>query len=158
MNTGNWTSCEFLRDWPTQLPDAFYQALGEFNRREYFACHETLESLWIPERRTVREIYQGVLQIAVGCYHLTLRTNWVGAVNKLDAGARRLERAGDGILVKQTKEYESSLYGVDWRSLVQDADRLEAHLRELGRAQVADYEPCWLPVISYTVSTVAEER
>src|SRR5579864_4347401 len=119
-------------DWPQQLPEAFYQALEEFNRREYFECHETLEALWIPEKRSVREIYQGVLQIAVGCYHLTARANWVGAVNKLEAGARRLECAGLAGAPPEGAEAPYGLYGVDWPDLITAADRLQSHLRTLG--------------------------
>ena len=81
-------------DWPEQLPAAFYAALAELNAGDYYRCHETLEALWLAERGPVREAYQGVLQIAVGCYHLTVRANWIGATRKLEEGARRLERAG----------------------------------------------------------------
>ncbi|HLK60487.1 MAG TPA: DUF309 domain-containing protein [Chthonomonadaceae bacterium] len=126
-------------DWPESLPSEFYVALEELNRGDYFQCHETLEALWIPERRTVRELYQGVLQIAVGCYHLTVRANWVGAVNKLDAGARRLERALAG--------RSTCLYGVDWLQLVQDADRLQSHLRDLGRDRLDANEAGSFPLI-----------
>src|SRR5262245_16948529 len=103
------------------FPSAFYHALDEFNAGAYFACHETLESLWIAEKEALREVYQGVLQIAVGCYHLVTRENWVGAVNKLDAGARRLER------------WPPEMGGVKLAALITNADRLQAHLRVLGR-------------------------
>lgn len=141
-----------------RLPTAFYEALDEFNRGEYFACHETLEALWIPERRPIREVYQGVLQIAVGCYHLTARANWVGAVNKLDAGARRLERAGvlqasESLPVTEGSSLETQddgLYGVDWNTFLAAADRLQAHLRTLGRDRIAFYDRLLLPTIRYT--------
>jgi predicted metal-dependent hydrolase len=123
------------------LPAEFYEALKELNGRTYFACHETLEALWIHERGSIRELYQGVLQIAVGCYHLTERANWVGAVNKLDAGARRIERFG--VL--------PGTYGVPWRELISQADRLQAHLRELGPEQIRMYDPALLPRIDYAV-------
>ena len=78
-----------MRDnWPQALPREFYAGLAQFNSREYFQCHETLESLWIAERGPVRELFQGVIQIAVGCYHLIARNNFHGATRKLDAGAR----------------------------------------------------------------------
>ena len=81
-------------DWPEHLPAAFYTGLTQFNQRDYYACHETLEALWIPERRSVRELYQGVLQIAVGCYHLTARANFIGATRKLDEGATAIGTCG----------------------------------------------------------------
>jgi predicted metal-dependent hydrolase len=128
-------------DWPERLPPEFYTALSELNRGEYYRCHETLEALWIPEKRTVRELYQGVLQIAVGCYHLTARANWVGAVNKLEAGARRLERA--------LTNHPPNRYNVDWLPLIQAADRLQTHLRALGRDHLPDYDPSLLPHATY---------
>src|SRR5579884_725820 len=135
--------------WPARLPPEFYAALDQLNRGEYFACHETLEALWIPEKRSVREIYQGVLQIAVGCYHLTARANWVGAVNKLEAGARRLERVGlllplaspDG----KAGQSGYGFYGVDWAGLIAAADRLQTHLRALGRDNVVAFDRALLP-------------
>lgn len=136
-------------DWPESLPPAFYTALEELNRGEYFACHETLEALWIPEKRSVREIYQGVLQIAVGCYHLTARANWVGAVNKLEAGARRLERAGLAAAPMEGSDEPYGLYGVDWPQLIASADRLQSHLRVLGRENVSQFDRSLLPIVKY---------
>ena len=126
-------------DWPPQLPPAFHQGLDELNAGEYFRCHETLEALWIAERRSVRELYQGVIQIAVDCFHLTARANWIGATRKLDEGARRLGRAGP----------DAGAYGVDWAGLVAQADRLRDHLRALGPAGVAAYDRALLPQVSY---------
>jgi hypothetical protein len=132
------------------LPPELYIALEELNRGEYFACHETLESLWIPETRSVRGLYQGVLQIAVGCYHLTARANWVGAVNKLEAGARRLERAGVLTPPEDAPDSPSfGVYGVDWHGLIAAADRLQAHLRALGRENVAAFDHALLPTVRF---------
>lgn len=128
--------------WPSRLPVAFYDGLDELNRGEYFACHETLERLWLAEKGAVREVYQGVLQIAVGCYHLTARTNWIGATRKLDEGARRLERAGLG--------GDSTQCGVDWTGLIASADALQAHLREIGPANVTAFDRSLLPQASVT--------
>ena len=128
-----------LSDWPLQLPPAFYRGLDELNAGDYYQCHETLELLWIPERRSVRELYQGVIQIAVGCYHLTARANWVGATRKLDEGARRLERAAP----------DEGAYGVDWAGLVAQSDGLRDHLHALGPERVATFERALLPCAAY---------
>lgn len=126
---------------PFRFPPALYRALDELNAGAYFACHETLEALWIPEKDAVRQIYQGVLQIAVGCYHLVERANWVGAVNKLDAGARRLE------------PWPAEMGGVSLEALIAAADRLQAHLRALGRDRIRDYDPTLLPKATYRAAT-----
>ena len=134
-------------DWPDSLPDSFYEGLGQLNHREYYACHETLEALWIPESGSVRQIYQGVLQIAVGCFHLTVRANRRGAVNKLEAGARRLERAG--LHTPPSAPIPIGPYGVDWTGLIQEADRLQAHLLTLGPDHIHTYDRALLPIVSY---------
>lgn len=121
-----------------QAPPELYVALEQLNCGRYFECHETLEPIWIAERGPVRELYQGVIQIAVGCYHLTTRHNWVGAVNKLEQGAARLEQTG-----------VTDAYGIMWPELIQSANRLAAHLRMLGREQVDAFEPSLLPVARF---------
>lgn len=142
---------------PDRLPAPFYEALEALNQRAYFECHEILEALWIPETGSVREVYQGVLQIAVGCYHLVERANWVGAVNKLEVGTRRLERAGLGIVSapevpsgrKIDPELPFGAYGVAWQPFLDAVGRLQRHLQSLGRENVAEFDPNLLPTVHY---------
>ncbi len=75
-----------------ELPELFAEAVRFFNAREYFECHEVLEELWREEPTSLRLFYQGVLQVAVGCYHLTVRRNRHGAVSKLRAGLEKLQQ------------------------------------------------------------------
>lgn len=126
-------------DWPQSLPREFYKGLGQFNSQEYFQCHETLESLWIVERGSARELHQSVIQIAVGCYHLTTRNNFRGATHKLDAGARRIERASP----------DDADYGVDWSALIESADRLLDHICNLGMEHLPDFDRALLPTVLY---------
>lgn len=72
------------------LPDRFWQGIDEFNQQEYYACHDTLEELWLEAIDPQKTFYQGILQIAVACYHLNNR-NWHGAVMLLGEGTRRLD-------------------------------------------------------------------
>lgn len=62
----------------------------QFNSGEYFACHETLEDLWLAEPGPQRRLYQGILQVAVGLLHLQ-RGNAAGAESLLDRGSALLE-------------------------------------------------------------------
>ena len=50
-----------------------------FNAGEYFEAHEALETAWNEERGPVRDLYRGILQIAVVYLHIT-RGNYNGAV------------------------------------------------------------------------------
>ena len=130
-----------MPDYDIQFPPSFYTALDQFNAGEYFACHETLEALWIPEERPVREVYQGILHVAVGCYHLTTRRNWVGAVNQF---AKALRRLGP---------WPGAIGGVDVDSLRMDIERLRNHLIDIGRDRVREFDTTLLPVVTYEIDS-----
>ena len=72
------------------LPPEFWQGVAQFNRGEFYRCHDTLEALWHEAAGPEKDFYQGILQVAVGCYHLG-NDNWRGAAVLLGAGASRLE-------------------------------------------------------------------
>ncbi|MGB0561809.1 MAG: DUF309 domain-containing protein [Spirulinaceae cyanobacterium] len=64
-------------------------AVAQFNAREFYACHDCLEAMWIESLEPNKTFYQGLLQVAVGCYHLQ-NHNWRGAATLLGEGVRRL--------------------------------------------------------------------
>ena len=70
-------------------PPALVEGIAQFNRGEFFEQHETLELLWRAERREVRALYQGILQIGVAFFHLR-RLNHHGTVYMLTRGAAYL--------------------------------------------------------------------
>lgn len=76
----------------TELPPRFYDALALLNAGEYFECHEVLEEIWREEPTSLRLFYQGILQVAVGCYHLIVRHNRRGGTNKLREGLEKLRQ------------------------------------------------------------------
>jgi len=47
-----------------------HQGIAEFNRRRFFEAHEVWEELWHQYRHDDRTMLQGLIQVAVGCYHL----------------------------------------------------------------------------------------
>lgn len=61
-----------------------------FNEQEYFECHEVLEKLWNLQNGPDKQFTQGLIQIAVGLYHLR-RENEVGARKLLTRGLARVE-------------------------------------------------------------------
>ena len=58
-----------------------------FNAGEYFEAHEALENAWRAEPGPIRELYQGILQVAVTYLHIQ-RGNYGGAT-KVSARCRR---------------------------------------------------------------------
>nr|WP_055075308.1 DUF309 domain-containing protein [Pseudanabaena sp. 'Roaring Creek'] len=67
----------------------FEEAIALFNSGDYYACHDTLEAIWNDAWQSDRAFYQGILQIAVGLYHLKGQ-NWHGATILLGEGTSRL--------------------------------------------------------------------
>jgi predicted metal-dependent hydrolase len=109
---------------------AFRQGIDEFNRQEFYACHDTLEALWMDSAEPRKTFYQGVLQIAVGCYHLG-HQNWRGAVILLGEGIRRLH--------SYPEEYE----GIDVDRLRSDSRELLVFLQHLDPGELAALVPHW---------------
>jgi predicted metal-dependent hydrolase len=69
---------------------AFARGLAQFNDRLFFECHDTLEEIWSGVRGAPRDFFQGLIQAAVGFYHLG-NGNRAGASTVL---RRSLERLG----------------------------------------------------------------
>ncbi|MDX2098099.1 MAG: DUF309 domain-containing protein [Leptolyngbyaceae cyanobacterium bins.59] len=107
------------------IPDEFWQGIEQFNQHQFYACHDTLEALWMEAGEPDRTFYQGILQIAVALYHLH-QQNWRGAVVLLGEGSNRLRR------------YEPDFFDVDVEQLVTDSYDLLTHLQEIGPEKVAD--------------------
>jgi uncharacterized protein len=85
------------------LPLEFWQGVEQFNSGQFYACHDTLEALWIEATEPEKSLYQGILQIAVALYHLG-NGNLRGAMILLGEGSNRLRRYPDndcGINVEQ---------------------------------------------------------
>ena len=115
-------------------PPELLHAIEQFNHREYFECHETLESIWNKEPRPIRTLYKGILQVGVGCYHL-LRGNYRGAVIKLDSGARYLE------------PFAPLCMHVDIARLIAEAHTLHTALTQLGPDHFHEVDLSLLPLV-----------
>jgi hypothetical protein len=61
------------------LPPKVIEALKLFNEKHFFESHEELEDAWRNEKGTIRNLYQGILQVAVTYFHIT-RGNYNGAI------------------------------------------------------------------------------
>jgi predicted metal-dependent hydrolase len=91
-----------------------------FNSGEYFACHEAWEDVWRELQGEPRLFVQGLIQIAVGCYHAT-QWNVAGARGLFSRAFARLER------------FKPEYAGVDVNTLLAGAAhwRLAIELREV---------------------------
>ncbi len=69
----------------------------EFNSGRFFECHDTLEDVWRGVRGPARDFLQGLIQVAVGFYHLG-NGNLRGAESQLEKGLGKLLGYGDDYL------------------------------------------------------------
>jgi uncharacterized protein len=99
------------------MPSEFWQGIEQFNRGQFYACHDTLEALWIEAAEPEKTFYQGILQIAVALYHLGNR-NLRGAMILLGEGSNRLRR------------YPSIFAGVDVDNLLEQSATLLNFLQQ----------------------------
>ncbi len=75
---------KYLKATPTP-PAGLALAIEEFNRGDYWKCHETLEALWLPERYPVRLFYHALIKAAVGLLHLKGHNKHGATVKMQDA-------------------------------------------------------------------------
>lgn len=115
-------------------PEGLRAGIGQFNRGEYWECHETLEEIWRAEPDPVRYLYQGILLAGVGLYHLR-RGNRRGALSKL--------RAGHALLTP----YAPICMGIDVTRLRDDVARILAHIEGLDPGAPASLDERLVPMI-----------
>ena len=96
-------------------PPEFERGIEQFNQQQFYACHDTLEAIWVDAPEADKRFYQGILQVAVGCYHLS-NNNLRGAIILLGEAVRRLcdyqpdyEEIDVELLLNQTMELLQAL-------------------------------------------------
>lgn len=100
----------------------FKKAIAEFNQQQFYACHDTLEAIWVEAPETDKRFYQGLLQVAVGCYHLS-NDNLRGAIILLGEAVRRLS------------DYQPDYKEIDVELLLEQALALLQALQQLKPEQ-----------------------
>jgi predicted metal-dependent hydrolase len=106
------------------LPQEFWQGVEQFNAGQFYACHDTLEALWIEATEPEKSLYQGILQIAVALYHLG-NHNLRGAMILLGEGSNRLRR------------YPESDYGINVEELLLESVELLKALQQTDPEKIA---------------------
>ena len=120
-------------------PAELRRGVEEFNHGQFYAQHETLEALWRAASDEVRYLYQGVLLVGVGCYHLQ-RGNYHGAVRKLGSGIELL------------RWFTPVCQGIDVARLLADAERLLAAIRAGGPDGVQAVDSALWPKVQFVTA------
>lgn len=67
------------------------EGLEHFNAGRFFEAHESWEEIWRSTTPEPRELWRGLIQVAVGLYHFRVRRRPGPARRVLARGLRRLE-------------------------------------------------------------------
>jgi len=119
------------------LPEGVLRGIEEFNAGQYFEQHETLELVWRAERRPIRDLYRGVLQIGVACLQVE-RGNAVGALKMIDRA------------VKWLQPFRPICQGIDVDRLLADAVRLRGVIERVGADQIDRVDRRLFPKVHLT--------
>jgi len=115
-------------------PPALLAGIGEFNRGKFYECHDTLEDLWMAEPRPIRQLYQGILQIAVAFYHMRAR-RYRPVVTLLERGSAYLQ------------PFAPACMDLDIAHLLAGAAYCLDEVKQLGPEGLADFDHSLIPKI-----------
>jgi len=124
-------------DCQSELSELALKGIELFNRREFFEAHEELEHAWNAEPGPARELYRGILQVAVAYLQIT-RKNHNGALKMFLRMRQWLDPLPD------------ECRGVNVVQLRADALAARAELERLGPERVSEFDPALLKPLLLT--------
>jgi uncharacterized protein len=118
---------ENMRDCEGVIHPLAIEGMKLFNEKKFFDAHEELETAWNEEKGKVRQLYQGILQMAVTYLHIT-RGNYDGAVKVYMRSMRWL------------KDWPAVCRGIQVGQLRKDAEVIMKEVERLGRGNLGDFD------------------
>jgi predicted metal-dependent hydrolase len=109
----------------------FSEGIKKFNEGEFFECHDILEDIWFEIRGSSRNFYQGLIHLAVGFYHITVRENPKGALSQLNKGIKKLNEYKpeyNGVELNHLLEKVTSSIKIIERSLIHSRKNFPANI------------------------------
>ncbi|MDO8753274.1 MAG: DUF309 domain-containing protein [Anaerolineales bacterium] len=103
------------------------EGLKLFNAGKFFEAHEELEEAWKTETGGMRELYRGILQIAVTYLHIT-RGNYDGAVKVYGRSLKWLNNRPDICM------------GIQVRKLRNNAELVMNEVERLGKENIGSFD------------------
>ena len=108
--------------------------IRQFNNGEWFECHETFEALWLVADGELRNLYQGIIQLAIALHHWR-NGNFSGAISLLDGGVSYLSKLPQTCL------------WIDVVELIRQAESVKNQLESLGKSGMAELDVSCIPKI-----------
>lgn len=123
-------------------PAGVREGIRLFNARRFYECHEEIEHEWHAERRPLRALYQGILQIGVGFHHAR-SGNHKGAVLLLTDG------------IEKTSRFVPACQGIDTARLVAESQVCLDRIVALGPARLGEFDWERVPFVHFIAGTEA---
>jgi predicted metal-dependent hydrolase len=117
-----------------KLLPRFKLGIEKFNTHEFYNCHDILEDVWFDVRGSSRRFYQGLIHLAVGFYHITIRKNPKGALSQLNKGIEKLSA------------YLPSFQGVELETLL---EKINICIEEIKKSKPEDFNMSAIPKINF---------
>lgn len=114
-----------------------------FNRGDYFAAHEDLETAWRDETGPLREVYRGILQIGLAYYHI-LHGNFPGAV-------KMFQRCKPWLA-----PFPDFYCGINISRLRLEATSAETELLNLGPEKIKAFNPALMKPVVFENSQIED--
>ena len=115
------------------------KGIEEFNRQYFFEAHDLWEELWVGTVGHKRLFYQGLIQTAVGFYHLSNK-NYKGACSQFEKACRKLE------------EYSPVCEGIATSQLLASIQQCLGEARALRSGDKVDFDNTLIPTIQQTIT------
>ncbi|HEX2994317.1 MAG TPA: DUF309 domain-containing protein, partial [Anaerolineales bacterium] len=121
------------------------EGLRLFNAGKYFEAHEALEEAWNAERGKIRDLYRGILQIAVVYLHVT-RNNYNGAIKVYERSQKWL------------KGWPTVCLGIQVDKLRRDAEAVIEEVKRLGMEKLSAFNPSLFKPVEWEASQTSKQR
>lgn len=109
------------------LSELAIEGIRLFNEGQYYACHDSLEAAWMADEGPGRDLYRGILQVAIAYYQIE-HANYRGAAKML-------------LRVRQWLEpLPTVCRGVDVAQLRTDANQVYEALTSLGPDRIGELD------------------
>jgi predicted metal-dependent hydrolase len=118
------------------LDERFHRGIQKFNKGFFFEAHDVLEDLWHDYREDDRSFLQGLIQVAVGFYHLE-GGNLKGARSQLSKGIAKL------------LEYGQHHQGIELGQFVGRLQICLDSVEQVDRVEAAGLKQLEIPLIHY---------
>jgi predicted metal-dependent hydrolase len=115
----------------------FERGVEEFNGQFFFEAHDTWEELWRETSGPDKLFYQGLIQTAVGFYHLSNK-NYKGACSQFGKAISKLE------------QYIPTYHGIETQQLVHRLRVCSSDAERLRNGEATQFEEPKSPHIQFS--------